>query len=849
MRFIRRKKLAYLVMISASGSLLGAQTLPLLPVDPALLGRDVPANPPGFGRGDKGRAQIILPSASGVGASHATDALPAKTVRSAEVAVPPSRGENAPIHAQNMHAHEQPVALEAVPALKLSMQMAPLRKNNAEPGPTFIAADRISGHSDIDTLAEGHVELRKVGSVLTTDRLSYKEDEDLVDALGNVRLLQNEDVITGPRLHLKIADNIGFIEQPEYTIKRQTRDAVPGQTTTGSGKAQRIDFEGENHYRLTDATYSTCGPTNPDWFARAKSMELDYDKDDGVAHEATLVFEGVPILYSPWLTFPLNNQRKSGFLMPTLGSTSKSGFEVLEPYYWNIASNMDATISPRLMSKRGLELNGELRYLDQNYSGIFQGEFLPSDQITHSNRSSYSLQHNQDLGRGFAASLNLNSVSDDTFFSDLSSRLSNISQTNLVRQGALSYASNWWSATAMAQGYQTLQDPALPPAVLPYRRLPQVSLNAYRADLPAGAAFTFNGEYVNFAHSTLVEGVRTTAYPQLSLPLQTPAFFITPKLGLSSTNYRIDLPGVDAPEHVSRNLPIFSVDGGLFLERDLDWFDHGMTQTLEPRMYYLYVPYRDQSRVPVFDSGLADFSASQLFSENRYSGGDRISDANQLSVAVISRFLDQDTGAELLRAGVGQRYYFKTQQVTLPGEIPRTSNTADFLAMLSGKVLPKLSLDAGLQYSPHTNHIDLLSLSGQYQPGFSKALSVGYRYNRSAVDPTTGAQSEIKQFDVSGQWPLWKNWSGVGRYNYSLVDHRIIEGIGGLEYNAGCWVSRIVLQRIATGVSDSSTALFIQLELNGFSNIGANPMDVLKRSVPGYSRINRLGADPVFPQN
>lgn len=839
MRFFRQKKIAYLVMISTSGSLLAAQTLPLLPVDPALLGRDVPANPRGSGRSEKGRTQIVLPVISGVTAAtpQAAAPSPARTMHPAEaVAVAPASDES-----------NDQLVLATEPVLKLSRHMAPLRKNKLEPGPIFIAADRISGRSNVDTLAEGHVELRKVGDVLTADRLSYREDEDLVDAVGNVRIHQNDDVITGPRLHLKITDSIGFFEQPKYSIKRQIKDAAPGQTTTGSGAAQRIDFEGENRYKLTDATYSTCGPVDPDWFARAKTMELDYDKDNGEAHDVTLVFKGMPILYSPWLSFPLNNRRKSGFLLPTLGSTSKSGFEVLEPYYWNIAPNMDATISPRLMSKRGVELNGELRYLDQNYSGIFQGEYLPNDQITHSDRSSYSFQHNQNLGMGFSTSLNLNGVSDDTFFSDLSSRLANISQTTMLREGAVAYASDWWNVRAMAQRYRTLQDPALPPVVQPYSRLPQISLNAFRSDLPAGGAFTFNGDYVYFSHSSLVEGARTSVYPQLSLPMQTSAYFITPKIGLNATSYKIDPHSDGESEHISRNLPIFSVDGGVFLERNVDWFDQGVIQTLEPRMFYLYVPYRDQGRIPIFDTGLSDFGASQLFAENRYSGNDRIGDANQLSVTMTSRFLNQDTGAELLRATVGQQYYFKSQRVTLPGEIPRTSNTADFLAMLSGKLSPTFSIETGLQYSPHTNRINLLSLTAQYQPGSARAIAAGYRYNRSAADPVTGLQSEIKQIDIAGQWPLWKNWSGVGRYNYSLVDHRIIESVGGVEYNAGCWVSRLVLHRMATGVSDSSTSMFVQLELNGFSNIGSNPMDVLKRNVPGYSRINLPGVDPVSP--
>ena len=734
--------------------------------------------------------------------------------------------------------------------LRVSRQLQPL-PHDSKQLPTFVDADQISGQNDNEMVAEGHVELRKADNVLTTDRLIYREKDDEVEAIGNVRLTQDDAVITGPRLRLKLTDNLGFFEEPHYSIKRAAPGAPPGQLTVGSGEAQRLDFEGENHYRLTQATYSTCGPTDPAWFARAGSMKLDYDNEIGDATDTTLVFQGVPLLYSPWLTFSLNNKRKSGLLAPTIGTTSKSGLEFTLPYYWNIAPNLDATIAPREMTKRGLALDGEFRYLDQNYNGVMQGEILPDDMVTHTRRSSYALSHNQNFGLGFSGSLNLNGVSDDTYFSDLSSRITNIAQNNLLRQGVFSYATTWWNANAMAQSFQTLQDPALPAVAVPYRRLPQLSLNATRADLPFGSLFSLRSEFVNFAHPTLVEGMRTTLYPQLSLPMQTAAFYLTPRVALHSTSYSLDHQGAGIPDRITRNVPIFSIDSGVTFERPLDGFGFGpdrpLTQTLEPRFYYLRVPTRDQSLIPVFDSGLADFNFAQIFSDNRYSGGDRIGDANQLTAAVTSRLIDQESGAELLRGAIGQLYYFKSQDVTLPGEIPRTSNTADFLAAVSGQLMPKLTLDAGLQYNPHANHVERLAVGGRYQPELGRTLSASYRYNRDLTNSST--VSDVRQIDIAGQWPLWQNWSGVGRYNYSLVDHRIIESVGGLEYNAGCWVSRVVLQRIATATGDSSTAFFIQLELNGFSNIGSNPMDLLKRSIPGYGRVNQPAADPVFATN
>ncbi|MBI3524789.1 MAG: LPS-assembly protein LptD [Betaproteobacteria bacterium] len=684
--------------------------------------------------------------------------------------------------------------------------------------------------------------MRRIGSALTADFLTYWQNEDQIEAVGNVRLIQNEDVITGPKLRLQLEDNVGYFETPQYTIKRAAAGKAgiePDQMTTGSGHARRIDFEGEDHYRLTDATYSTCRQVNPDWYARSDSMSLDYSREEGVARGATLVFQGVPILYAPWFSFSLNNQRKSGLLSPTIGTTSNGGIEMTLPYYWNIAPNMDATISPRTISKRGIQWGGEFRYLNPNYSGILRGEYLPDDRITHRSRSNFSVTHVQSLGPGLTGSLNLNGVSDDTYFTDLSARLTNIAQNNLLRQGVLSYSSGWWNASLMAQRYQTLQDPALPPVNVPYHRLPQLTLNAYRGDFPLGSAFTFSGEYVNFSHPTLALAKRTTLYPQLSLPLQTTAFYITPRIGLHLTHYSLERQAAGTPAQLTSKVPTYSVDSGIYFERSTDWFGRTLTQTLEPRLYYLYVPKRDQSLIPVFDTGLADFNFAQIFSDNRYVGGDRVGDANQATVALTSRLIDPATGGELLRGVLGQRYYFEQQQVTLPGEIARTAKTADFLAALSGKVSPKISLDSGWQYNPRDKRTERLTLGARYQPEIAKVINAGYRYSRDLLG----------QIDVSVQWPLWGGWSGVGRYNYSLKENRIIETIGGLEYNAGCWASRLVVQRIATAAGQSSSAIFVQLELNGFSSIGSNPLEMLKRNIPGYGRINQPVADPAFAAN
>jgi LPS-assembly protein len=747
-----------------------------------------------------------------------------------------------PLYSAHVAAGEFPE-----PKLRGAAGVMPYLKRPGETLPTFIAADHIAGMNDVEVVADGNVELRKRNSILLSDRLTYWQLADEMEAEGNVRLSRDGDRVRGPKMRMKMEDSTGFFEQPEYSIRRiktgsaatlwtGTEERASSDLTTGKGAAARMEFEGEGKYRLTDATYSTCAPAagrDPDWFARTSDLRLDYDDETGTARDATLYFKGVPILYSPWMSFSLNHERKSGLLTPTFGSTSRGGIEYTQPFYWNIAQNMDATIAPRFMAKRGTLWNGEYRYMQPNYSGTIQGQFLPEDKLEKRRRSSYSLSHGQNLGYGFSGSLALNGVSDDTYFTDLANGSSVIAQTNLLRQGTLSYGSTWWSANLLAQSYQTLQDPSLPPVTEPYKRLPQLTVNASRSDLPLGMSFAFSGEHVSFRNPTLVQARRFTLYPQISLPLQTEVFSLTPKLGLHSTRYNLDRQAAGTPDKLTRNVPIFSVDSGVTFERELDWFGTKVTQTLEPRLYYLYVPVRDQSLIPIFDTGATGFDFAQIFAENRYGGGDRIGDANQATVMVTSRLLDPLTGAESIRAAFGQRFYFSTQNVGLPGEVLRSDRQTDFLGSLSGRILPKVYADIGVQYNPRLSRVERLNVGGRYQPEPGKVLNAGYRYTRD----------QLGQIDISGQWPLFDGWHAVGRFNYSTLDKRMVESVAGLEYDGGCWVGRIVMQRLATQTQASNTALFFQLELNGFARVGSNPLEILKRNVPGYGVINQQSSD------
>ncbi len=915
-------RLALVFALGLSGSLRAAENLPLLRVDPALLGAGTapakperPAEPPAAevkplpvsspevqpareaaaSAPSKPETERVPPAAAREARPAARPAAPAAVPKTA-TAAEPERTPPEPLQAAQPPQVDERPALPPlysayadaglVPALKPTGQISPLQVDKDAAYPTFIAASRIDGRNDNEVVAQGDAELRRTTTALTADQLTYWKVEDEMEAVGNVRYTKEADRMSGPKLRLNLSENTGFFEQPNYSVTRSKKDQkqayspalgaavqpvrkLPsflsrdkeqknaiatiagevvdaGQTlTTASGKADRLEFQGENRIRMTNATYSTCSAEDPDWYARVAELDLDYDREVGEGRDATVVFKDVPLFYSPWISFSLNNKRKSGFLAPTFGTSSKSGIEFTLPYYWDIAPNMDATIAPRLMSKRGLQVNTEFRYLNYDYQGLARVEWLPNDRLAGRNRYGYSFLHlHPNLGHGFSGLVNVSGVSDGTYLRDLSTRITEASQGNLLRQGVLSYGGGWWSATANMQVYQTLQDPALPPVSKPYERVPQLLLTASRPDFVGGTAFAFNGEYVAFDHPTLDTARRLTFYPQLSLPLLTPAWYVTPKIGLHSTRYDIDRRSSTGPDSIVRNLPVFSVDAGVAFERDLDWFGKGLTQTLEPRLYYLLVPQRTQNQIPVFDSGLADFNFATIFSDNIYSGVDRIADANQLTAALTSRLIDPQTGEEYVRGMVGQRYYFAKQNVTLPGESARPGGTSDFLAALSGRLMPRTYADVAWQYDPRDGETERFVVGGRWQPDFAKVLNASYRYTRDHT--FSGGTPGIRQVDFSGQWPLGRGWYGVGRFNYSLKERRIIETIGGLEYNGGCWVGRLVLQRYASATGDTNTALFVQLELNDFSKIGSNPLELLSRRIPGYGRINQMTSDPVF---
>lgn len=696
-----------------------------------------------------------------------------------------------------------------------------------ERGRTTIDAQRIEGVSDLEVSATGAAEIRRDELRIFGESLRYNRELGTAEAEGGVRLQSGVDRFFGPRVQYNTLTDTGTFEEPRYLLQRDR---------TARGGAERLDILGKDRYRFTKATYTTCQPGQEDWRLEAAELELDYVEEEGRATSPRLRFFDIPILGAPYVTFPLEDRRKSGLLTPYYAQTTTRGFEFGLPYYWNIAPERDLTLTPVYMAKRGVQLKNHFRYLDRPYAGELRLELLPDDKAFGDSRTGVSWQHAQTLRPGLSAQVDYNKVSDDRYFVDLASQVKQVSVTNLPQDAVLTYGgafgSTPYSLQARVNRFQTLQDP-LAVIVPPYHRVPQLNFSTARYDLGGLADAALPMEYVRFTHPTLIEGSRHSLSPTLAVPFLAPGWFVTPKLGVRHAGYDLDLSVPEASRSPSVSIPWFSLDTGLLFDREARWFGESLTQTMEPRLYYVYVPYRRQDHLPVFDTALADFSYPQLFTENRFSGGDRFGDANQVTLALTSRFLHAN-GQEAFRATIGQRYYFESERVGLTAASPlRTSTESDVLAAIGGRLFTNWSFDATTQYSRIQQHMERYTVGARYSPEIAKVINASYRFQRET----------IRQIDLSAQWPIAAGWYGVGRYNYSLLDGRLLEGLAGFEYNAGCWVFRAVVQRVQAATQVASTALVFQLEFNGVGQIGTDEaVELLKRNVPGYSVTNPADA-------
>lgn len=713
--------------------------------------------------------------------------------------------------------------------------------------PVSISAERMTGRPDREIQADTNVEIIQGTTVIESDRATYNILKDQVDASGNVRMRRMGDRYTGEEVRMRVDSGEGYITEPTFHLEQNN----------GKGSAERIEFQSQDEAVVSDGIYSTCEMPNPDWYLKSSRLDLDKARDTGFARNTVVYFKGVPILATPAMSFPLSDARKSGVLPPTIGSTNKGGLEVTVPYYFNIAPNRDLTLYPKLIARRGMQLGAEGRYLGQTYSGETKLEYLPGDRETDTDRYALSSIHTQSFAPSWTFNWNLNSASDDQYPDDFASSITTSKQRLMLRDMSLSYGGSFWTASLRASNYQVLQDP-LAPIGRPYDRLPQFLLHAEKLDVNGWdwssdlEATRFSrprklpGER-DFVQETVLSphiGNRLVINPKLAYPIIRPGYFITPKLSLHATSYTLENSTAGAPDSLNRVVPTASFDSGLVFEREASFFGNAVTQTLEPRLFYVYTPYRNQDQFPLFDTGQTDFNYGQLFSENRFVGHDRVSDANQLTAALVSRFIEP-SGAERARLAIGQRYYFSDQNVQLPGVL-NSQTRSDLLLAGAGKISNEVSVEANMQYSQSLRTMVRDNYGVRWQPGPMRVLNLQYRRDVSNL------LSPLEQIDVSAQWPLSDRWYGVGRVNYSLrndnaaaanvnaslQNSKIAEALLGLEYKADCWIFRIVAQRTPTSSNVATTGFFIQLELNGLSRIGSDPLQALRQNIPGYQQLS-----------
>ena len=706
-------------------------------------------------------------------------------------------------------------------------------------------ADRVSAPTDIDadlldvkknevTVFSGNVKLVHADQWLNTDKVTFTHASEQFVTEGQVRYQDRGVRLTAESAAGDQKNDVLNLGQVHY----QFNDEL------GNGTAATAVMKGPVG-TLTRATYSTCPPDQRQWEFSASKIAVNNDTSTGVAHNVTLRLGKIPVLWLPYISFPTDNKRRTGLLAPTIGRDDRNGLDLKLPVYLNLAPNYDATITPRWLSKRGLMLGGEFRYLTGRSRGSFQGTWLPDDQITGRDRSFLSFVDYTTLSRHWYASTHFNNVSDKFYFGDFGDSIDATSISLLASDAGLYGRGRYWSASLSAESWQ-IANPLLADGDEPYRRLPRLQAAANRP-LARWVEAGLDLEAVRFSHDSLDRsnpanatrydgGNRVDVHPYLRFLFGGSAWFVTPQLAWRYTAYNaLDGAPVEngAASNVSRSLPIASVDAGAYFERELSWGGHGYIHTLEPRLFYLRVPYRDQSDLPVFDTRELTFGWTSLFRDNRFGGADRQSDANQLALAMTTRILGGDDGRERLSAGIGRITYFDQPRVKLlDSDPPASDNGSAWIATLNISVSDWWNLGVTQQWDPDDRRTDLSSVHTQLHLHHGTIINAAYRYRRNSPN-----QPSLEQTDLSFVIPVNRNWNLYGRWNYSLHDNQTIDALGGFEWKSCCVAVRLLgRQYIRSFDSRQNLGLYLEIELNGLGSFGRDTAHLLDNAILGYTR-------------
>lgn len=685
----------------------------------------------------------------------------------------------------------------------------------ASPDEIQITADDVDLVDEGVSLLTGNVQILRDQQHLEAESVQYNEKTGLTDVQGNVRFWDQGLYAAGARGRFELLNKLGRIEQAHFRLGE----------AHGRGQARNILVNSRDDLLWAEqGTYTTCDAGNRDWQLKGKDIKLNRRSETGTAWNVTVSLKGVPIFYSPFLTFPLTNKRKTGFLPPRLGTSGNTGMELMVPYYWNIAPNQDATFAVRGMTKRGALMTGEYRFLTPSASGKLGLEYLPYDIQRATPRGALSVQTRWNLTQRWATALDVSQVSDTDYLTDLGTDLEFSSIQFLDRRGDVHYNGTGWAALGRVQSFQTVDD-NLTPQERPYSRLPQLLISNTRPERNLRLNPGYQVEFVNFVREEGVTGGRIDVQPSLSYPLRTAALFLVPRANVRYTGYHLADTPPGQNSDPSRLLPTLSVDAGAFLERRWRFGTDSLIQTLEPRAYYLLVPFEDQTDIPVFDTGRFTFGFHQLFRDNRFSGPDRVGDANQLTLALTSRLLSSATGEEFLRASFGQIAYFRDREVALPDETPQIGSSSDIVADLTTRLWRRWLFSGAFQWNTNEGRTESMAASIRYQPDPSRIVNLSYRFRDKVVN----------QSDFSFRYPVARRWGIVGRWAYAFDDDTTVDAFTGFEYESCCFAVRAIARRFLTdGTGEFNTGFFLQLELKGLGGLGAEATTFIKQSIPGY---------------
>ncbi len=696
------------------------------------------------------------------------------------------------------------------------------KSRNLKNAPVDLETDDAIVGVDGKATLRGHVDVKQGDREIRADQVQYDKNTGEIQSQGAVDY-------TDPLLHAT-GDRGEYSPDGGATLKAATFEL---RQRPAHGSADSLQLTPTGIITLEGVQFTTCPKPKADWEIKAKRIELDTKNRIGTGHDAEVEFEGVPLIYLPWFSFPLGDQRKSGFLFPSIGTASRSGVLVAVPYYWNIAPNADFTFDPILYSKRGADVGGEVRLLTPGEHSELNWNFLPHDDVYGAQRSRIRFTNVSDLPDNFRFSVDATNVSDSQYFEDFSQSSELTSTAFVERRATLSYRDEHWRIDGEAQQYQTVDDTLLP-TDRPYARVPSLTVSADYGFGPGDLLrYGFDSEVVNFQRNIGETGWRMDLMPSASLNLEGPGYFVRPGIAWRGTQYQLSDAPAGQPSSPSRTLPIASFDTGLVFERDPDAW--GRQLTLEPRLLYLYVPYRNQNDLPVFDTAVPDLNLVELFRTNRYVGADRMSDANQISLGVTSRLLDARDGRQFLSATLGQTYYFETPRVLLPGETPPTHDHSDLVGQLTVSAFKNWNAGFGLQWDPTTSLRQREEIDLQYRPSPEQVINLAYRFQRDLLE----------QAEISAAWPISQHWNFFARGVYSLKDSEAIERFAGFEYSASCWKVRTLLRRFVStrppaGTTSTTgqqeTGFFLQLELTGLASVGSAADTFLTESIRGYTR-------------